>query len=79
MGVLSGAKTEIPLPQLFMRSVTVRGLFVGSRATFEAMNRAVALHKVKPVVDRVFPFEEAPAAFRLMQSGGHFGKIAVRI
>lgn len=79
VGVLSGAKTEIPLPQLFMRSVTVRGLFVGSRATFEAMNRAVALHKVKPVVDRVFPFEEAPAAFRLMQSGGHFGKIAVRI
>ncbi len=79
IGVLSGAKTEIPLPQLFMRSITVRGLFVGSRVTFEAMNRAVDQHGLRPVVDRVFPFEEAPEAFRLMEAGGHFGKIVVKV
>lgn len=79
IGVLSGAKSEIPLPQLFMRAITVRGLFVGSRATFETMNRAVAQHGLRPVVDRVFPLDQAPEAFRLMEAGGHFGKIVVKV
>jgi NADPH:quinone reductase-like Zn-dependent oxidoreductase len=57
----------------------MEGIFVGSRATFEAMNRAIALHGLRPVVDRVFPFAEAPAAFALMKRQGHFGKIVVRV
>jgi NADPH:quinone reductase-like Zn-dependent oxidoreductase len=44
---------------------------------FEAMNRAIALHRLRPVVDRVFPFAEAPAAFRHMESAAHFGKICI--
>jgi len=43
------------------------------------MNRAIGLHKLQPVVDRVFPFAEAPAAFRYMESGAHFGKVCLRI
>jgi NADPH:quinone reductase-like Zn-dependent oxidoreductase len=45
---------------------------------FEAMNRAIALHNIKPIVDRVFPFEEARQALEYMESGAHFGKIALR-
>ena len=41
------------------------------------MNRAVEAHALKPVVDRVFPFEEAPEAFRYLQSGAHFGKVVI--
>lgn len=44
---------------------------------FEAMNRAIALHQIKPVVDRVFPFSEAQVAYRYLQSGAHFGKIVI--
>jgi NADPH:quinone reductase-like Zn-dependent oxidoreductase len=46
---------------------------------FEAMNRAIALHKLRPVVDRVFAFKEIKEALRHMESGGHFGKICIRI
>lgn len=79
IGVLSGAKTEVALTLILMKSVRLRGLFVGSRALFEEMNRAVGEHRLKPVVDKVFPFEQAGEAFRLMQKGGHFGKIVVGV
>jgi NADPH:quinone reductase-like Zn-dependent oxidoreductase len=79
IGVLSGAKAEVAVTWILMKGVHLRGVFVGSRATFEAMNRAVTLHEIRPVVDRVFPFEKAPDAFRLMQQGGHFGKIVVNV
>jgi NADPH:quinone reductase-like Zn-dependent oxidoreductase len=45
---------------------------------FETMNRAIALHALRPVVDRVFSFADIGAAFRHMESGAHFGKIVVR-
>ena len=54
-------------------------IFVGSRAMFAAMNRAVALHRLRPVVDKVFPFGEAREALRYLESGSHFGKIAIRV
>ena len=59
--------------------VRVQGIFVGSREMFEAMNRAVSMHKMRPIVDRVFPFEQAREAFRYMESAAHFGKIALRV
>jgi NADPH:quinone reductase-like Zn-dependent oxidoreductase len=66
-----------PLP-ILRKNVRVQGIFVGSRAMFEAMNRAIALHRLRPVVDRVFPFGELREALRYMERGGHFGKIALR-
>jgi NADPH:quinone reductase-like Zn-dependent oxidoreductase len=56
----------------------VQGIYVGSREMFEAMNKAIALHKLKPIVDRVFNFSEAPEALKYMESGAHFGKICIR-
>jgi NADPH:quinone reductase-like Zn-dependent oxidoreductase len=46
---------------------------------FEAMNRAISLHKVRPVIDRVFPFDDAREALRHMESGAHFGKIVIKV
>ena len=79
IGVLSGgAGTVNPLP-ILMRSVTVRGIFVGSRAMFEAMNRAIELARLRPIVDRVFEFSHAADALRHLESGAHFGKVVVRV
>jgi NADPH:quinone reductase-like Zn-dependent oxidoreductase len=77
IGVLSGGEVN-PTPML-MKNVRVQGIYVGSRAMFEAMNRAIALHQLRPVIDRVFPFDEAVEALRYLESGAHFGKIVIRV
>jgi NADPH:quinone reductase-like Zn-dependent oxidoreductase len=79
IGVLSGTTTSLDLIPLLMQKVQVCGVIVGSREAFETMNRAIALHELRPVVDRVFPMAEAKEAFRYMESGAHFGKICVSI
>lgn len=61
-----------------MKSIDVQGIYVGSRVMFEAMNEAITVNKVKPVIDRVFPFSELPQALRHMESGAHFGKIVLK-
>jgi len=75
IGVLTGGQTD-PIP-IIMKSVSLQGIFVGSREMFETMNRAIALNGLRPVIDQVFPFAEYPEALRLMESGAHFGKIVL--
>ncbi|MFF0135086.1 NAD(P)-dependent alcohol dehydrogenase [Streptomyces sp. NPDC005227] len=58
---------------------TIRRVFVGSRAHFESMNRALRLHGARPVVDRVFGFGEVREAYRYYASGAAFGKVVVRV
>ena len=77
IGVLAGGG-DVNLMPILMRGITVQGIFVGSREMFEEMNAAIALHKMKPVVDQVYLFEEVRVAFDLMGRGAHFGKIAIR-
>jgi NADPH:quinone reductase-like Zn-dependent oxidoreductase len=78
IGVLAGGGEVDPRP-LLMRNIRLQGIYVGSRAMFQAMNRAIALHKLKPVIDRVFPFEQAADAYKHLESGAHFGKIVIKI
>jgi NADPH:quinone reductase-like Zn-dependent oxidoreductase len=81
IGILSGvtASDGIALTPILHRQLRVQGIYVGSRAMFEEMNAAIASAKLRPVVDRVFAFEDATEAFRTMESGSHFGKIVVRV
>ncbi|MES0041513.1 zinc-binding dehydrogenase [Mesorhizobium sp. M0091] len=73
----SGRSIEMPAA-LYQRSLaTISRLFVGSRSNLEAMLRAVSQHRLKPVVDRVFPFAEAPEAYRHFQQGDVFGKVVI--
>jgi NADPH:quinone reductase-like Zn-dependent oxidoreductase len=78
IGVLAGIGSVNPLP-ILMKSVRLRGIFVGSRSMFDAMNRAIAQSRLQPIIDRVFPFAEFPDALRHMEQAGHFGKIVVRV
>ena len=78
IGVLAGGGEVDPRP-LLMRNIRLQGIYVGSRAMFEAMNRAIALHKLRPLIDRVFPFEQAADAYKHLESRAHFGKIVIKI
>jgi len=44
---------------------------------FERMNRAIAFHQIHPVIDKVFPWTEARAAFEYFASQQHFGKVCL--
>jgi len=79
IGSLTGLNAEVNLAHILMNNVRVQGVIVGSRETFEALNRAVSLHQLRPVVDRVFPFLEARAALEHLAGRQHFGKIVVRM
>jgi NADPH:quinone reductase-like Zn-dependent oxidoreductase len=79
IGGLSGPATELNPGLILARRANVQGISVGSMQMFEAMNRAIAANAIKPVLDRVFSFDEAQAAYRHMASGAHFGKIVIRV
>ena len=78
IGVLSGAEPAISPTSILMNSVRLQGIYVGSRAMFERMNRAIAFQRIKPVIDRVFQWTEIKAALQYMESQQHFGKICLR-
>jgi NADPH:quinone reductase-like Zn-dependent oxidoreductase len=78
IGVLSGPRLAAPLGLVVTRQVRLQGITVGHRDGFEAMVRAIAQHRLEPVVDRVFAFEELPQALAYLRSGRHFGKICIR-
>lgn len=78
IGYLGGTEGMINPLDIFRRQVRVRGIPVGSRASFEAMNRAIATSKLRPVIDRVFPWTEVGDAMRYLESGAHFGKVALQ-
>jgi NADPH:quinone reductase-like Zn-dependent oxidoreductase len=59
------------------RFVTIRRTTVGSRAAFEAMNRVIAEHGLRPVIDRVFPFSQATDAYRHLEACRHVGKVVI--
>jgi NADPH:quinone reductase-like Zn-dependent oxidoreductase len=56
---------------------TIRRIAVGSRAQFISMNSAITAHRLKPVIDRVFPFHRLAEALRYYDAGNYFGKVVV--
>jgi len=79
VGFVGGYEATLPIRQVIGPMVRIQGIGVGSRARFEAMNRAISQHQLKPVVDRAFPLEQAAEAFKLMKSAQHFGKIVITL
>jgi NADPH:quinone reductase-like Zn-dependent oxidoreductase len=73
------APGDANMVSVLMNSIRVQGVFVGSREMFASMNRAISLHQMHPVIDRVFGFGQVKEALALMESGSHFGKICVSI
>jgi len=78
VGYIGSKEGAINPLEILYRRATVRGIPVGSRESFEAMNRAIETNKMRPVIDKVFPWTDAVAAIRYMQKGKHFGKIILK-
>jgi NADPH:quinone reductase-like Zn-dependent oxidoreductase len=77
IGVLTGGQID---PTAIMRkSLTLHGIYVGSRAMFERMNRAIAAAGLRPIIDCRFAFDEARAAYHHMHGASHFGKIVITL
>ncbi len=79
IGVLSGAKHDLMLPFILTRNVRVQGITVGSREQFEAMLRAIAHARLRPVIDRKFPMARFADACDHLAAGRHFGKVVIEI
>jgi NADPH:quinone reductase-like Zn-dependent oxidoreductase len=79
LGVLTGTKGDVNTYAVFQKGLHVRGVYVGSRRMFEALNRALTVAAIHPIVDRVFPFDAVRDAYEYLASGAHFGKVVVRV
>jgi NADPH:quinone reductase-like Zn-dependent oxidoreductase len=79
LGVLTGFDGKANPWQVIVKSVNVRGIYVGNRQSFVSMNRAISQHRLAPVIDRTYEFADAREAFALMESRAHVGKIVVRV
>jgi NADPH:quinone reductase-like Zn-dependent oxidoreductase len=78
IGVLAGVRSDIPLTSVLMRHIRVQGVFVGAVQDFRDLVACYATNPdQRPVVDRVFPLSELPAALEWMASGRHLGKIVL--
>jgi len=79
IGFLGGFVGEQNPAGLMMKGGSLHGIGVGSTAMFEDMNRAIEVNGIKPIVGKVFPFDEATEAFRQFSAGDFFGKVVIRL
>ena len=77
IGRLSEAASKIDINLLYNSVATLRVIFAGNRAQFIAMNRAIAVNRLKPIIDRVVPFEQVVEAFRYYEQTQPFGKVVI--
>lgn len=61
------------------RNVTLKGIINGPKDRFEEMVQFYKEQKIKPLICKVFGFEEAKQAFKFLSGGGHFGKVVVQV
>jgi NADPH:quinone reductase-like Zn-dependent oxidoreductase len=79
LGILAGTQGPINTYAIFHKNVRIRGVYVGSVTMFERLVRVLDHSTIDPVIDRVFAFPEARAAYERLASGGHFGKVVIRV
>jgi NADPH:quinone reductase-like Zn-dependent oxidoreductase len=79
IGVLSRPEGDLSPYPLMMKGATLRGIFVGGREHFEGLMKAIAVTRLKPVIDRTFDFDSAPRAYEYLKSAQHVGKIVITI
>ncbi|KAI0689391.1 NAD-P-binding protein [Cytidiella melzeri] len=70
--------SQVPLKTLY-RACMLRGILIGSRTQFEQMNRLIVARQIKPIVDKVFSFEQAESAYKYLESQKHVGKVVIKV
>jgi len=79
IGVVAGSKGDTNPLTMMMKGANLQGIYVGTTKMFQDMNRAIALHRIKPVVDRVFAFDQAADAYRHLPTGDFMGKLVIEV
>ncbi|MFT5449426.1 MAG: NADPH:quinone reductase-like Zn-dependent oxidoreductase [Gammaproteobacteria bacterium] len=79
IGFLEDTRGVFNLPEAFRRVVTLNCISVGSRSAFEALVAATEAQQLKPVISRVFAFDEIHNAYEYLASGTHIGKVAIEL
>jgi NADPH:quinone reductase-like Zn-dependent oxidoreductase len=79
IGVVAGNKGDTNPLSMMMKGANLQGIYVGTTKMFEDMTRAINQSKIKPIIDRTFPFDEAPEAYRQLPTGQHFGKLVITV
>jgi NADPH:quinone reductase-like Zn-dependent oxidoreductase len=79
MGMLDGMDMCMNALSLLIKQATIKGMEVGNAKAFSAMNHAIEIHQIHPVVDRIFSFDQAQAAFEYLDQKSHFGKVAIQL
>jgi NADPH:quinone reductase-like Zn-dependent oxidoreductase len=78
IGLIAGLSAPINTYQFVTKNVLIHGIETGSREMFVEMIRFIELHQLKPVIDKVFGYNEIREALKYLESGAHFGKIVVK-
>jgi NADPH:quinone reductase-like Zn-dependent oxidoreductase len=79
IGILSGILGQLNIAPILHKHLTLQGIYVGSRAMFLNMNRAITQNGLKPQIDCVHSMQQIQDGLRHMQDAGHFGKIVISI
>ncbi|MBM7454680.1 NADPH:quinone reductase-like Zn-dependent oxidoreductase [Oceanisphaera litoralis] len=78
IGFLTGQTTTLSLMPLIFRQTTIRGIAVAPRSSFDRMNEFLNQHAIRPVIDHVYSFDEAPQAYEHLARGA-FGKVVIKV
>jgi NADPH:quinone reductase-like Zn-dependent oxidoreductase len=80
VGFMAGNPSDVPVQQeVIMKSIIMRGIFIGPLSAYKDLNKVISLFKIKPIVDKVFEFEQAIEAFNYLEKGEHFGKVVIKV
>jgi len=78
VGFLTGQVTQLQLMPVIFRQTTIRGIAVAPRTSFDRMNPFLDKHGIRPVIDKVYAFEEAVQAYKHLARGA-FGKVVIKV
>src|SRR3984885_4770055 len=79
IGLVAGRQGDTNPLTMMMKGANLQGIYVGTTKMFEDMTRAITQSKIKPLIDRVFPFDQAPDAYQHLPTGNHFGKLVITV
>ncbi len=79
VGLVGGLNAEINLAEVFQKNLRLDGIETGSRSMLEDLLTWLDAKRLHPIIDKVFAFEEAEAAFRHLKAGGHMGKVCLTL
>ncbi|OZB93686.1 NAD(P)-dependent alcohol dehydrogenase [Paenibacillus sp. XY044] len=79
VGWIPSSVKTMDISAFYFNMVTLRPIMTGSRNQFEEMNQFIAEHRIKPVIDRIFPFEEAKEAYDYYMNSRSFGKVVIHM